>query len=542
MTKTNNLLFSSAILPLLSFAEPARPNIIIVLADDMGYSDIGCYGGEIETPNLDQMAKDGIRFLRFYNAARSCPSRAALLTGLYPHQAGMGAMTGTRNINIPAYQGVLSRESVTIAEVLGAAGYQTFIAGKWHLGDDAETATWPHSRGFKRAFSYLGGACNLFDATWPGNKKQPPLVLDDQFYSVPKDFFMTEAITDFSCRFIRETPADTPVFGYVAHLAPHWPLQERPENIAKYKGCYDAGWDAIREERYERMKKLGVIGEKHQLALRGDGGSLVPAWDSLDAAQQADMAARMEVYAAQVSGLDQSVGKIIDVLKETGRYENTLILFLSDNGACAEPNEEAFGKSWMNPDAPLGTRESFVSYGRAWAEVSNVPFRLWKSKIQEGGIITPLITHWPAGISSPAKCDNRQVGHIIDIMATCLDVAGVEYPKEFAGSQIIPYEGISFAPVFQNQARKEHEFLAWEHFANAGVLKGDWKVVAETKNSPGGRRPGSWRLYNLSEDPTEMKDLSPAFPEKVQELNDVYRQWAAHVGVVDSLSDWQKKN
>lgn len=519
-------------------AELPRPNILVILADDLGYSDLGCYGGEINTPTLNRLAENGIRFTQFYSAARCCPSRAALLTGLYPHQAGIGAMTGTCNPKIPAYQGYLKRESVTMGEALGQAGYRTFLSGKWHVGDH-DSSMYPSARGFQRTFCYLGGACNYYDGTWPGSRQPAKIVMNGKPYRVPDDFFMTDTITDYAIDFIRETPSNQPVFGYISYTAPHWPLHARPETIAKYKGRYDAGWDVLRQQRFERISEMGLLGSDITPAPRSDGKKLVPAWNTLSPEKQNEMAGRMEVYAAQVEEMDQQIDRVLSVLKETGRYENTLLLFLSDNGACAEPNDEAFGKIWRNPDAPVGSRESFVSYGRGWAEVCNVPFRLFKSKIHEGGIRTPLIAHWPNGIQRPGRLD-RQTGHLIDIMTTGLEVAGAEYPGQFSGHEIIPAEGISLAPVFAGHPRREHEVIAWEHFANAGIRSGDWKLTAETRNSPRGRVPGEWSLYNLAEDPTEMNNQAGKYPERVQELNRAYEQWAERVGVLESLSDWQK--
>lgn len=521
--------------------ESAPPDIILILADDLGYSDLGCYGSEIHTPNLDMLAEDGIRFTQFYNAARCCPSRASILTGLYPHQAGIGAMVDPQREGFPAYQGYLSDHCITLGEALGTVGYRTVMAGKWHVGHREEFMR-PHKRGFDRSLSFMGGACNYFDVTWPIGNHPGHIEQDGKPYLVPENFFFTDTITDFVIEVIHETPSEIPIFGYIAHLAPHWPLHERPENIAKYKGRYDAGWDILREERYQQMMSMGLIDERYIPADRGDGETWVPAWKDMTEDKKSDMARRMEVFAAQVDGMDQSIGRLVGALKETGRYENTLIIFLSDNGACAEPNYQAFGKIWVNPEAEIGTRESFASYGRGWAEVGNTPFRLWKSKIHEGGIRTPLIAHWPAGIRVPKNYINRQPGHIVDLMATILDVAGAEYPRQFKGREILPMEGISFAPVFRGASREEHDLLAWEHFANAGMLSGDWKIVAEVTSTPHGRMPGPWELYHIKQDPTEMNNLASVYPEKVQSLNQKYNQWAERVGVVQNLRDLEGLN
>jgi arylsulfatase len=533
------LKWTAGILPVAAGAqERSQPDILLILADDMGYSDLGCYGSEIHTPNLDRLAKEGIRFTRFYNAARCCPSRASLLTGLYPHQAGVGAMDDTRNPAIPAYQGYLNDHCVTLGEALELAGYSTFISGKWHVGKEKESM-WPNNRGFQHVFSYLGGACSYYTAGWLSQPNQA-LISGTELYPLPDDFFMTDAITDFALKFIQETPKEKPLFGYVAYTAPHWPLQERPENIAKYKGRYDAGWDEIREQRYERMEQMGIIDHSYALARRSDGNSLVPAWDSLSDERKKDMARRMEVYAAQVDSLDQQVGRLVEGLKAAGRYENTLVLFLSDNGACAEPNDKPFGQKWINPDAVIGSRESFASYGRGWAEVSNVPFRYWKQKIFEGGIRTPLIAHWPDKITAAAGTINRQPGHIVDVMSTCLDIAGGKYPETFNGKTVIPAEGISFAPVFSGKPRAEHTVLAWEHFANRGILSGKWKLVAHATDSPQGTVPFKWELYDTESDPAESRNIAGLHPEVVQDLSRKYEQWADRVEVIENLRNWQR--
>jgi arylsulfatase len=520
-------------------AQP-RPNIIVILADDMGYSDLGCYGSEIQTPNLDALAKDGVLFTQFYNAARCCPSRASILTGLYPHQAGIGAMIGdsAKNEEISAYQGFLGSNCVTLGEVMTLNGYCTISSGKWHVGDTTE-AMMPYRRGFDRTFFTPGGAGSYYFAGGE-NGRPKPCKVDGKDVMPWKDFYDTDAVFDYTMRFIGERPAK-PFFAYVTPKAPHWPLHAKPEDIAKYKGVYDGGWDVLRKQRYEKQIKLGLVSEDWKPAPRSDGDGTVPAWDSLSSEQRQEMAAKMEVYAAQVDSLDQNVGKLVDFLKKESLFDNTLIFFLADNGACAEPDDEPLGKDWKNgKGGPVGSPTSFASYGRCWAEVSNTPFRLWKQKIHEGGIATPLIASWPLGISAKGSV-NRQSGHLMDIMATCLDVCGGTYPAEYNGQKIQPVEGISFAPVFQGLERKEHDEIAWEHFASRGVRCGRWMLVSSSPDNWTHAKPGPWELYDMKDDRTEMKNLAASMPEKVKELAAQYTNWARRVGVIDNTADWRKK-
>jgi arylsulfatase len=528
-------------LSLDSAASQMPPNIIVILADDMGYSDIGCCGSEIQTPNLDALAKAGVLFTQFYNAARCCPSRASILTGLYPHQAGVGAMTDDLAMNeaFPAYQGSLSRTAVTLGEAMKLNGYHTISSGKWHVGDTKEEML-PHQRGFDRSLMTPGGAGDYFRlGGHTGNVM--PYKLDGKDQLPGPDYYDTDAVFDFTRQFIKERPAAQPFFAYVTPRAPHWPLQAKPEDIAKYKGAYDCGWDELRNRRYKKQIELGLISKDWKPAPRGDGEGTVPAWDSLSREQKQKMAANMEVYAAQVDRLDQNVGKLIDFLKNEGLFDNTLILFLSDNGACAEPEEEPLGKDWKNgKGGTVGSPTSFESYGRCWAEVSNTPFRLWKQKAHEGGISTPLIASWPQGISAKGSV-NRQPGHIMDIMATCLDVCGGTYPAEYNGQKIQPLEGLSFAPVFQGLERKEHAGIAWEHFASRGIRCGKWKLVSSSPDNWINAKPGPWELYNAEDDRAEMKSLAASMPEKVKELEAQYNNWAKRVGVIDNTADWRKK-
>lgn len=524
-----------------SQGEEGQPNIVVIMADDMGYSDLGCYGSEIQTPNLDALAKDGVLFTQFYNAARCCPSRASILTGLYPHQAGIGAMTGksASNEQIPAYRGYLGADCLTLGEVMGLNGYHTLASGKWHVGDGREEMM-PYRRGFDRSFFTPGGAGHYYVAGGADGRPKPCKV--DGKNVLPWDgFFDTDAVFDYTIQFIRECPAVQPFFAYVTPKAPHWPLHAHEKDIEKYKGAYDCGWDEIRERRRKKQLGLGMVSKDWKPVPRSDGDGIVPAWNSLSKEKRREMAAKMEVYAAQVDCLDQNVGKLVGFLKKEGLFDNTLILFLSDNGACAEPNEQPFGQDWKDgKGGPVGSMTSFESYGRGWAEVSNTPFRLWKWKAHEGGTATPMIASWPRGIYMPGSV-SRQPGHIVDIMATCLDLCDGDYPSKYNGQKIQSLEGLSFAPVFQGLERREHDVIGWEHFSNRGIRVGKWKLVSQTHDHWGHAMPGTWELYDLMEDRTEMNDLAVAMPEKVNEIEARYAGWASCVGVVDNTADWRRK-
>lgn len=479
-----------------------RPNIIVIMADDMGFSDLGCYGSEISTPNLDRLAAGGMRFTQFYNTGRCCPTRAALLTGLYSHQAGVGEMTADRGL--PGYRGHLNDRCVTIAEALGQSGYHTLMSGKWHVGD--KRPHWPVDRGFEKYFGLLEGASNYFHS----DKK---MAIDDQPYK-PKgdDFYMTDAITDHAVDYINEyTRKADPFFLYVAYTAPHYPLHAWPKDITRYKGKYMAGWDALRRQRYEKMIQMGLIEPKWPLSPRDERS---PAWDDVKNKEAEDL--KMAVYAAQIDRMDQGIGKIMDKLQAAGELENTLILFLCDNGGCAEKRNSG------SPDAPLGSEESYLSYGLPWAAVSNTPFRLYKQRVHEGGIASPLIACWPNTIR-PGQI-THQPGHVMDIMATCLDIANAKYPETFKGREITPLEGISLLPAFQGRAEEGHDALYWEHMGNRAVRQGKWKLVALD-----GER---WELYDMEADRSELTDLSIDQPEKAAELVDLYNRWAERCGVL----------
>ncbi len=495
-----------------------RPNIVLIMADDMGYSDIGCYGGEVNTPNINRLAAEGLRFSQFYNAARCCPTRASLLTGLYPHQAGMGGMVTDKPGKRPEgpYQGYLNDKCVTIAEVLREAGYRTLMSGKWHVGEFRPV--WPVDRGFEKYFGLISGAANYFDITKgkrPGIKRQ--MAMDDKPWMPPKEgFYMTDAITENALKFLdSHGSGNEPFFLYVAYTAPHWPLHALPEDIAKYKGKYMKGWDKLREERYQRQLEMGLIDKRWKLSPRDPE---VTPWDEVK--NKEEMEIKMAVYAAQIDRMDQGIGKILNKLKELGKDENTLVMFLSDNGACHEGGPWGFDN--RKNGLPPGGVDSYMSYGRSWANASNTPFKLFKHWVHEGGISTPLIVRWPKVIKEGGKI-THQVGHIVDIMATCCEVAGTEYPRIYKGRQITPLVGKSLLPIFQGKTREGHEVLYWEHMKNKAIRKGKWKLVS-TSN-------GQWELYNVEIDRTETNNLAEQYPEVVDELKALFQDWAEKIGV-----------
>jgi len=489
------------------------------MADDMGFSDLGCYGSEIHTPNLNRMAAEGLRFTQFYNAARCCPTRASLLTGLYPHQAGIGGMTDGKRGDVKPpgpYQGYLNDKCVTIAEVLKTTGYRTLMTGKWHVGETRPH--WPTDRGFDRYYGLISGAANYFDIT--RGKYDCTIrrfALDDKPY-IPdaQNFYITDAFTDNAVKFLDQYDRDDkPFFLYVAYTAPHWPLHALPEDIAKYKGKYLQGWDVLRQERYKRMVKMGIIDPKWPLSPRDEGA--VP-WDSVEDKELMDL--KMAVYAAQIDRMDQGIGKILRKLKQTGKEDNTLVMFLSDNGGCHETGPLGFDN--RRNGLPPGGVDSYMSYGQSWANASNTPFRMFKKFTHEGGIATPFIARWPAVIKNKGTITN-QVGHIIDIMATCIDVAGARYPGYFSGKRILPFEGKSLLPIFRDRTRKPHDYLFWEHRKHEAVRHGRWKLVA--------KQPGRWELYDLDNDRTELNDLAEKHPEIAGCLKLKYEKWAKQVGV-----------
>ena len=551
-----------------------KPNIILIMSDDMGWSDIGCYGGEIETPNLDALAKNGVRFTQFYNTGRCCPTRASLLTGLYPHQAGMGHMTG--DYGLPSYQGELNRECVTIAEALKPAGYRTYLAGKWHVtpyrGNELENpdrTNWPRQRGFDRFFGTIHGAGSFFDPNSLTRDNTYITPENDPEYQPEGTWYYTDAISDNTVKYIREhaenTP-DQPFFHYVAYTAAHWPMHALPEDIAKYEGKYDGGYTPTREARIEKLKAMKLLPENWEVVPQ------VGNWDEVKLKEWE--AACMEVYAAMVDNMDQGIGRIVAALKETGQYENTLILYLQDNGGCAEgfgrgklvgplerpdkPTLPPMGKDELQTEmVPPQSRDGFplrrgdgvmpgppeteVGYGRNWANVSNTPFREYKHWVHEGGIATPLIAHWPAGIQleGPAYRETEQgplhdaPTHLIDILATAIDLGGAEYPSEKDQILIKPLEGISLKPALSGKQLQREAPICFEHEGNRAVRDGKWKLVAKGVK-------GAWELYDMVKDRTEMNNLIEDQPEIATRMIAQYDAWAERAGVVP-FGSWKKK-
>jgi len=506
-------------------AQDKRPNIVLIMADDMGYSDIGCYGGEIETPNLDRLATEGLRFSQFYNNARCCPSRASLMTGLYPHQAGIGHMTNDPedstafNYGLPSYAGDLNFQSVTIAEVLKSAGYQTLMTGKWHLGYH-DRNRWPLQRGFDKYYGILAGASNYFN---PSGKRGLTL-MNEPIEPEGADFYITDAFTDYAIRFMNESQreSDAPFFLYLAYTSPHWPLNALEANIAKYRGTYKAGWKKLRRERFERMQRMGVVdGQVTQLSA-DDGAD----WDTLSDGQQDEMDYRMALYAAQVDRMDQNIGRIIEALEASGELENTLIFFLTDNGACAEGGLLGGGKKEL-----LGGQDGyFLTYGQSWANASATPFRTYKHWVHEGGIGTPLIVHWPQVVDKRLQGSfTGQYGFLQDIMATVVEVANADYPVRYNGQPITPLEGRSMLHVLRGKDTPIHDApIFWEHEGNAAVRHGKFKLVKAY--APG--NPANWELYDISKDRAESNDLSAELPDVVAELSAYYEQWRVKNGVL----------
>lgn len=527
---------------------PSKPNLLIILADDLGYADLGCYGSEIQTPTLDGLAENGLRFTQFYNSARCCPSRATLLTGLFPHQAGIGSFVGPDR-GVPGYAGRLTDHALTLGEVMQANGYRTFGAGKWHVNHPG-----PTERGFEEFYGFLDDyGVDSWEPKW---MQRYPEGRPERKYA-EGEFFASNVITDYALDFLKlsESTPEQPWLLYLSYQAVHFPLQAPREDILKYKDTYTVGWDTIRARRFERMRSLGVIPPNTSLSARSDipipavaerngvpgDGLHNPAWNLLEPNRQADLARRMAVYAGMLDNMDQNIGRVIQYLKNKGALENTLILFMSDNGSCAEwdpfgfeypdynarvaggtpahPNILHRGDSLEllgGPDGPL------FSYGSGWANVGNTPFTLYKQYVHEGGISSPLIMHWPERIKQPGIFSDAYA-HFVDVMATCVEVGGGVYPLTHQGKAIAPMEGVSLFKTLAgdfNPAR----VLPFEHQGVPAIRVGDWKLVSRNRQSmaeKGFAENPQFELYKLAEDRSETTDLAEKYPDKVEELKKI---------------------
>ncbi len=474
--------------------EAARPNIVLIMADDMGYSDIGCYGGEVRTPHLDRLAEQGLRFTQFYNCAKCTTTRAALTTGLYPRPRG----------------GLLKTNMVTLGEVLRQAGYRTALSGKWHLGSGKTTH--PYYRGFEQYYGLLDGCCNFFDPTQPdpdfkGGRVRNFGHNDQPVTEFPEDYYTTDAFTDHAIECLQQyAAADEPFFLHICYTAPHYPLHASPEDIERYRGKYLMGWEQLRKDRYQRMIRMGLVDPGWKLS---DTDSAAYDWQTADQPWE-DL--RMAVYAAMIDRMDQNIGRLLETLDNLGETENTLIIFLSDNGGCSE---EPGGR---NTDAIPGPKQYYTAVGPSWGWAQNNPFRRYKSWVHEGGISTPFIVRWPA-VVEPGSMTN-QIGHLIDLMPTFVEVAGGEYPASYQGREILPMEGQSLLPILQGNQRRPPETLCWEWSGNRAIRQGDWKLVWD-------KRVKQWELYNLVADRTETNDLAQSHPDRVAAMRTAWDEWAA---------------
>ncbi len=511
-----------------------QPNIVLILVDDMGFSDIGCYGGEIDTPNLDSLAEDGIRFTQFFNTARCSPSRASLLTGLHPHQTGIGILTD--DYGPEGYAGDLNDKCITIAELLKENGYKTYMSGKWHVSSSLYDVSnsWPNKRGFDEFYGTIHGAGSYF---YPATLTRNNVNVEDE--TLNTEFYYTDAITANAVKFINDhttNSSEEPFFLYVSYTAPHWPLHAREEDIEKYKGRFKEGWDFLREKRLARQVEMGIIKKEWELSERNSRAS---AWE--DVKHKEWQQRRMEVYAAQIDRMDQGVGNVFRTLENTELMEDTVIIFLSDNGGCAEPLGAVMEKVCLADGSTRkhtsngervkfgnkhsimpGSEITFQSYGAAWANLSNTPFRKFKKWTHEGGIATPLILHWPEGIKHRGELRHQQA-QLTDIMATIVDITGVGYPEKYKGKEIHPLEGKSLVPVFEGKDNNK-DMLFFEHMGNGAVRDGKWKLVRDF--------PGDWEQYDMEKDRTELHNVIDQYTEQALKMKKAYEQWAERCGVI----------
>ena len=533
-----------------------QPNIVLIMADDMGFSDIGCYGSEIKTPTLDKLAENGLRFSQFYNTSRCCPTRASLLTGMYQHQAGIGLMTGDNNL--PGYRGELGRDVVTIAEALSIGGYRRYMSGKWHVTKHTRPQgpkdNWPLQRGFEKFYGTIIGAGSFYDPATLCRGNQFITPENDNKYQ-PKTYYYTDAISDNAVTFLQEHAKESPekpVFLYLAYTTAHWPMHALPKDIAKYKGVYDGGYKDIRSKRFARLKGLGLIQKDLKLSQQSDNWEKMPnkEWD----------ARNMEVYAAMIDNMDRGIARVVAEFERQGSLDNTLIMYLQDNGACAEgfgrysqkpynrkykplgrdgfqtkiwpPMQTRDGRPVKNgTDTMAGPEDTFTGVGRGWANVSNTPFREYKHFAHEGGISSPFIVSWPKGINPKNNGRiERQPGHLIDLMATCLDAAGVDHPRIFNENEIQPLEGVSLLSTFRGGKLERKDALYFDHHLNGAIRDGKLKLV-RYGDSGRNAKLNPWQLYDMEVDRSEQNDLAKKYPDKVKLLSDKWEKWALRARV-----------
>ncbi|MCG8697461.1 MAG: arylsulfatase [Bacteroidales bacterium] len=541
----NYLLSILATVSLLCYCQNAKtnqPNIIVMMVDDMGFSDPGCFGGEVQTPNLDRLANNGLRFTQFYNCSRCSPTRASLLTGKYAHEVGLHR--NGRN---------LSSATPTLAEILRDNGYSTGMLGKWHLSKSMklnqnnedhlkwlnhqvdpgipftpDIKTYPINRGFDKHYGVIWGVVDFFDPFSLVNGEKA-------VKEVPGDYYITDAISDSAVSYINEfSNSKKPFFLYIAHTAPHWPLHAKEGDIAKYKGMYDEGWDVLRERRYQKQLEMGLFNEQTAPITGVMGGS---DWNKLTPEQKKYQASKMMAHAAMIDCVDQGLGRIIAALEENNQFENTIIIFLSDNGASPEiPQAPGYDRPGMTRDGRkilydkemtghAGPQTTFTGMGRSWANAANTPFRYWKKESFRGGNNTPCVVHWPAGLKAKPGSITNETTHVIDILPTCLELAELKYPQNFNGENISKPSGLSLLQTLKGEEREGHEFLFFEHENGRAIIHDNYKLVSKTKGHKHWNTFNSWELYDLSKDATETKNLEPENLEMVEKLSHQWKAW-----------------
>ena len=517
-------------------AQPARrPNILFILADDLGYSDLGAFGSEIPTPNLDALARNGMLLTDFYAGMTCAPTRAMLMSGTDHHVAGMGVQgrpSREDQRGQPGYEGYLNFRVASLAELMTDAGYNTYMTGKWHLGEEVEHG--PRARGFKRSFVSLDGAAHLGGWDWRG--PQNARYRDgEEIVEVGADFYTTRFYTRRMIEYIEQDRAEgKPFFAYLAYTAPHWPLQAPAEAIARFRGRYDAGYEALYASRFARQKELGLVAADAEPI---DSARFRPRWSELSDEERSFEARRMEIYAAMVSDLDTYVGEVVAYLERIGELDNTFIMFMSDNGAEASrrdlvaPISEHVGKEYDHSLGNLGAANTYVMYGANWASVSATPFFRNKATAYEGGVKVPAFARFPRMIEAGTRSDG--VGTIMDLLPTFLAVAGAQHPgTTYRGMPVVPVKGVSLLPMLSGEATEVHAadtVFGWELLGQRSVRQGDWKIVWDQRRPPAERR---WQLFNLASDPFEQHDLSATNPEQLAVMERLWEQYDAENGVV----------